>query len=97
MRVHPDPQPCFCKYLNHVQEGEEYLHWMVGNIRGSDLSTGDLLCEYLQPFPPSGTGYHRYAFVLYKQEARIDFAKEKRTQEQPLAVFSFLYHFQCQD
>jgi phosphatidylethanolamine-binding protein (PEBP) family uncharacterized protein len=69
---------------------------MVGNIRGSDLSTGDLLCEYLQPFPPSGTGYHRYAFVLYKQEARIDFAKEKRTQEQSLVVFSFLYHFQCQ-
>jgi hypothetical protein len=76
------------KYLI-VQEGEEYLHWMVGNIRGSDLATGDLLCEYLQPFPPSGTGYHRYAFVLYKQEARIDFAKEKRAQGQPLVFFSF--------
>jgi large subunit ribosomal protein L38 len=48
-------------------ESSEYLHWMVGNIKGDDLATGTLLCEYMQPFPPFGTGYHRYVFVLYKQ------------------------------
>jgi large subunit ribosomal protein L38 len=53
---------------------------MVGNIHGSDLTSGDRLCDYLPPFPPFGTGYHRYAFVLYKQEARIDFSKEQRSQ-----------------
>ena len=26
----------------------------------------------MQPFPPQGTGFHRFAFVLYKQEAPID-------------------------
>ena len=48
-------------------ENSEYLHWMVGNVRGDDLSTGTVLCDYLQPFPPFGAGYFRYVFVLYKQ------------------------------
>ena len=46
---------------------------MVTNIRGGDLSTGDLVCDYLQPFPALGTGYHRYTFVLYRQEAGLGF------------------------
>ena len=49
----------------------QYLHWMVTNIRGGDLSSGDLVCDYLQPFPALGTGYHRYTFVLYRQEAPL--------------------------
>ena len=59
-------------------EGQEYLHWMVGNIKGADMASGDTLCRYLQPFPPYGTGYHRFAFVLYRQEQEIDFSCESR-------------------
>ncbi|XP_023320347.1 39S ribosomal protein L38, mitochondrial isoform X3 [Eurytemora carolleeae] len=55
-----------------VEEGAEYLHWMVTNIRGSDLNSGEEIANYLQPFPPFGTGFHRFAFVLYKQETRIN-------------------------
>ena len=57
----------------HFEEDEaEYLHWMVANISGqggvADLATsGDTICPYLQPFPPYGTGFHRFVFVLYKQ------------------------------
>ena len=57
----------------HFEEDEaEYLHWMVANISGqggvADLTTsGDTICPYLQPFPPYGTGFHRFVFVLYKQ------------------------------
>jgi len=56
--------------------GQEYLHWMVGNIKGSDITSGDTLCSYLQPFPALGTGYHRFAFVLYRQDGEIDFGGE---------------------
>jgi len=55
-----------------TEENQEYVHWMVANIKGSDISSGQQLFNYLQPFPPHGTGYHRYAFVLYKQEQHID-------------------------
>lgn len=34
--------------------------------------------EYLQPFPPKGTGYHRHIFILYKQEKQLDFTVFKR-------------------
>ena len=48
------------------------LHWLVGNITGSDLSTGQTLF-YL------GTCYHRFPFVLYRQEeGGIDLSDEIR-------------------
>ncbi len=48
-------------------DNSEYLHWMVANIKGNDLSTGKTIAKYMQPFPPFGTGYHRFVFILYKQ------------------------------
>ena len=63
-------------------ESHQYLHWMVANIRGNDLSTGQVLCKYLQPFPPFGAGYQRYSFVLYKQESEIDFSGDKVVEEE---------------
>ncbi|XP_064466787.1 large ribosomal subunit protein mL38-like [Ornithodoros turicata] len=58
----------------HLLEHEmEYLHWFVGNIKGGDMANADVLCSYLQPFHPKGTGYHRYVFVLYKQEGHLDY------------------------
>ena len=61
---------------SHFQsDSDQYLHWMVTNIRGGDVASGDVVCEYLQPFPAFGTGYHRYSFVLFKQEAVIDVTK----------------------
>ena len=50
-----------------TDNSSEYLHWMVSNIKGNDLSTGQVIAPYLQPFPAFGTGYHRYVFVLFKQ------------------------------
>ena len=50
------------------QDEAEYLHWMVANIPSNgDISKGEVICPYLQPFPPFGTGFHRHVFVLYKQ------------------------------
>lgn len=49
-----------------------------GNIPENDITKGETLVEYLQPFPPKGTGYQRLIFVLYKQEKQIDFSSFKR-------------------
>lgn len=58
----------------HLTENEkEYVHWLVANIPGNYVEKGDVLAEYLQPFPLKGTGYHRYVFVLYKQDGRLEY------------------------
>ena len=56
-----------------TDNSSEYLHWMVSNIKGNDLSTGQVIAPYLQPFPAFGTGYHRYVFVLFKQVNLLEF------------------------
>lgn len=56
-------------------EGGEYVHWMVTNIQGGDISTGKELVSYLPPFPPYGTGYHRFVFVMYRQHKVLDLPK----------------------
>lgn len=53
----------------------EWHHWLVGNIFGSDMSKGDILSDYIGSGPPKGTGLHRYVFILYKQQEKIDFSK----------------------
>jgi len=59
---------------NFIQSNNELLHWMVGNIRGSSFSSGTSIVPYLPPFPMRGFGPLRYVFVLYKQDALIDFS-----------------------
>ena len=74
-----NPDGCF------THENAECLHWMVSNIPnggGDDLSKGDLLCDYLRPLPPSGTGFHRMVFTLYKQKGRIDLSKSEGRPDQ---------------
>lgn len=51
----------------------EVRHWLVTNIQGSDLSTGEHITEYIGSGPPKHTGLHRYIFLLYKQPNKIDF------------------------
>ncbi|KAK3085551.1 hypothetical protein FSP39_005213 [Pinctada imbricata] len=64
---------------SHLQKTDaEYLHWMIGNIPGNRLADGEELCNYLPPFPLQGTGAHRYVFILFKQNEKIDFTSEKR-------------------
>lgn len=48
-----------------------------GNIPNDDVSKGETIVPYLQPFPPKGTGFHRHVFVLYKQNKKIDFKDYK--------------------
>ncbi|KAG8570412.1 hypothetical protein GDO81_011265 [Engystomops pustulosus] len=63
----------------HLRETDsEYVHWLVGNIPGNQVLSGDEVCHYFPAFPAKGTGYHRYIYILFKQEGRIDFKDELR-------------------
>lgn len=63
----------------HLLDNEaEYIHWLVGNIPGGAVQAGEELCHYLPPFPAKGTGFHRYVYVLFKQEGPIDFQRDAR-------------------
>ncbi|CAH0702413.1 unnamed protein product [Spodoptera exigua] len=75
----------------HLTEGDkEYVHWLVANIPGNSIEKGDTIVEYLQPIPLKGTGYHRYAYVLYKQDGNINYDVTKVTATSPLEDRTFV-------
>ncbi|KAJ8934942.1 hypothetical protein NQ314_013101 [Rhamnusium bicolor] len=54
----------------------EIEHWLVGNIKGDDISTGEVIAEYMGSSPPKDSGLHRYIFFIFEQ-------KEKQTFNEP--------------
>ncbi|XP_071443795.1 large ribosomal subunit protein mL38 isoform X2 [Hetaerina americana] len=64
---------------NLSEADSECVHWFIGNIPDNDISKGEVIFSYLQPFPPKGIGYQRLVFVLYKQEKRIDYDAFKKS------------------
>ncbi|XP_069510838.1 large ribosomal subunit protein mL38 isoform X2 [Ambystoma mexicanum] len=63
----------------HLRETHlEYVHWLVGNIPGNQILSGEEVCHYFPPFPAKGTGHHRHIFILFKQDHRIDFRDDVR-------------------
>ncbi|XP_007536791.1 large ribosomal subunit protein mL38 [Erinaceus europaeus] len=63
----------------HLLEPEaEYIHWLVTNIPGNRVTEGQETCHYLRPFPAQGSGFHRFAFLLFKQDKLIDFSEDTR-------------------
>ncbi|KAF8939712.1 phosphatidylethanolamine-binding protein [Dissophora ornata] len=69
----------------------EYRHWIVSNISGTSdfqpasVAQGTEVTPYMGPAPPSGSGPHRYIFLLYKQTPSSDVATLSRplTTERP--------------
>lgn len=58
----------------------EWNHWLVANIPGNDIAAGETLSEYIGSAPPSGTGFHRYVFLVYKQSAgQLEFSEPRLT------------------
>lgn len=45
----------------------EVRHWLVVNIPGNDLGSGEAKFQYIGSGPPKGSGLHRYVFLLFKQ------------------------------
>ncbi|XP_045391305.1 phosphatidylethanolamine-binding protein 4 [Lemur catta] len=52
-----------------------WRHWLVTDIKGSDMKTGNIqgkeLTGYQPPSPPANTGFHRYQFFAFLQEGRV--------------------------
>lgn len=49
-------------------------HWIVGNILGSDICSGDTLVEFIGSGPSNGSNVHRYVIVVFAQpNGRIAF------------------------
>lgn len=51
----------------------EVNHWLVVNILGSNVSSGETITGYLGSGPPKGTGLHRYVYLVYKQGEKKSF------------------------
>ncbi|ESO83087.1 hypothetical protein LOTGIDRAFT_134046, partial [Lottia gigantea] len=60
---------------NLQNNNTEFLHWMVGNIPGNDVKQGEVICNYMPPFPVRDVGFNRYVFVLYEQHQKMDYSK----------------------
>ena len=50
-----------------------------GNIPNGDVKEGEVVSGYLPPCPVKGTGFHRFVFCLFNQNARCNFEEIYRT------------------
>ncbi|XP_063628638.1 protein D3-like isoform X2 [Cydia splendana] len=57
----------------------EWHHWLVGNIPGNNVASGEVLSGYIGSGPPEGTGIHRYVYILYKQPGKLSFDEPRLT------------------
>ncbi|KAM7340698.1 hypothetical protein ACRRTK_001313 [Alexandromys fortis] len=50
----------------------EWHHFLVVNMKGNDISSGKVLSDYVGSGPPSGTGLHRYVWLVYEQDKPLN-------------------------
>ncbi|XP_052743314.1 protein D2-like [Bicyclus anynana] len=48
-------------------------HWLVGNIPGNDVPSGETIADFVGAGPGLGSGLHRYVYLVYKQPSRLFF------------------------
>lgn len=48
----------------------EFIHWVVTDIPGDDVSNGTTVVDHLGPAPPHDSGLHRYVFLAFEQEKK---------------------------
>ncbi|XP_055903903.1 protein D3-like [Eupeodes corollae] len=73
MMIHSETTPECIKTLTKECQ---FHHWLVVNISGNDVSSGDIISEYLSSGPSKGTGLHLYVFLLYKQPRELEFEEK---------------------
>ncbi len=56
----------------------EWHHLIIGNIPGNDFTGGEILTEFISSAPPKGSGLHRYVFLLYQQNGKIDYSQQPK-------------------
>jgi len=85
-------------------KNREWLHWLVVNIPGSEVTKGHTVVGYIGSAPPKGSGLHRYVLLLYKQSAKIEPTEKHLTSEQgagrekfKIRAFAKKYNMHLQD
>ncbi|KAH8382598.1 hypothetical protein KR009_004239 [Drosophila setifemur] len=78
----------------------EFVHWMVLNIPGNQLSMGDIRVGYLGAMPLQESGAHRFVFLLFKQRDYTKFVFKKLAKQSAVGrrgfrtkVFATKYNF----
>jgi len=49
----------------------QWWHWLVVNVKGSNVSSGEEVIQYIGSAPPPDTGLHRYVFIVAEQEGHV--------------------------
>ncbi|XP_053135293.1 phosphatidylethanolamine-binding protein 1-like [Hemicordylus capensis] len=49
----------------------EWHHFLVVNMKGSNLDSGCVLSDYVGSAPAKGTGLHRYVWLVYEQPGHL--------------------------
>ncbi|XP_032899001.1 phosphatidylethanolamine-binding protein 1 [Amblyraja radiata] len=49
----------------------EWHHFLVVNMKGNDIKSGEILSDYVGSGPPQGTGLHRYVWLVYEQSKAL--------------------------
>ncbi|XP_055905250.1 protein D3-like [Eupeodes corollae] len=50
--------------------------WMVGNILGKDVDSGEVLVEYIPVSPPRGSQLHRSIYLVFEHPKKIKFDRK---------------------
>jgi hypothetical protein len=53
-------------------------HWLVVNILGCDVKSGEVIAEYVGSLTPKGNGLHRYIFLVFEQKGKMAFGDEPK-------------------
>jgi len=69
-------------------EAPQSVLWLVRDIPAGDVAAGVTVHEYQQPLPYRGTGYHRVAFVLFRQEGPLSLSPPQEEAGQTARAFS---------
>ncbi|KAJ8713090.1 hypothetical protein PYW08_008394 [Mythimna loreyi] len=56
-----------------------WLHWLVGNIPGAHVRSGETIAEYIGAGPSENSGLHRYVFLVYEQPGELRFDEPRLT------------------
>lgn len=50
----------------------EFIHWVIINIPGNQISKGNEILSYCPPAPPYNSNLHRYIFLLFEQSQKLN-------------------------
>jgi phosphatidylethanolamine-binding protein (PEBP) family uncharacterized protein len=68
-------------------QGGSFLHWLVINCTGTDVSSGKEITDWVPPTPPKGSGQHRYIFGLFQQSGQLSMEPSDNRKDFNIAGF----------